>query len=268
LLRLILIVNHWAGDGTSLRGWCITVGRLVLCLALPAGVRAAPDSRLDVRLPDGFRLTNPNLLDECEQGAVIAQIARAGHTSIGFESPHLCWLRLGPFAPDLGKPSEVLHHASVRDALNRFVQLAPQYSWHAIGGVAVVRPTAAWDDPSNPLNVAIAPFRTTGEPLHAVLHRVLQAAVRPIAWEHQDYDLPGRPDRPLTVTFDGGTLVNALTVVAAAADAEWQVGYQTNGELVRGTIIVTAQDENDGTTMIPFGLAMQDSLRGGSWTGH
>src|SRR5207247_1980437 len=152
-------------------------------------------------------------------------------------------------------------------------------------GVVVIRPIAAWDDPTNMLNRPMASFNVTNAHVHEVLHVLLQAVRPSLFYPHTDLQLssharrdlrlsskyirmierwekngrwtnpsartlieaalaacgslacdgpndPSSPaliDAPVSVTFPGGTMLDALNAVTRAhQSAVWWVGYLGN----------------------------------------
>jgi len=93
----------------------------------------------------------------------------------------------------------------MRDVLDQVVKLAPEYSWYEMNGVAVIRPTAAWTDPNDELNVVIPALHIDDATARTVLHRLLLP-------DHPDPATPGGRD-VFTFDFSGGAIVDALNVL-------------------------------------------------------
>jgi hypothetical protein len=129
------------------------------------------------------------------------------------------------------------------------VALMPEYSWKAIDGVAIVRPKAAWNNTADPLSAPTNAFNAQDERLNDVLHTLLDAAS--LSTPHEDVPKHRPINRAVTVSFPGGTMLEALNAVTRAhGNAQWQLGY-LNG---RGTIVFSALDADRGVVMAPLGL--------------
>lgn len=104
-------------------------------------------SRLDDMLNGEIHAVSPRVLDRCELGTALDQLARKAHVLVGFEQTADCWLsgrRLNA-EPD----SETLSGLTIRQALDAQVAVMPGYSWRPMNDVIVVRPRVAWDDPNH-----------------------------------------------------------------------------------------------------------------------
>jgi hypothetical protein len=78
---------------------------------------------------------------------------------------------------------------TARQALDQLVALNSTYRWQEIDGVVVIRPKAAWDDPTNMLNRPTASFDVANPHLHEALHLLLQAATPSLFYPHTDVQL-------------------------------------------------------------------------------
>jgi hypothetical protein len=111
----------------------------------------------------------------------------------------------------------------------------PHYRWQDVGQIVVIRPIAAWTDPTNLLNREVRPLKVENAHVRTVLHEMLQAAMPSLFIPHTDLQLSsnGRPDNPpawidtpVSLTFRGGTLLETLgTIAKAHGSLIWQVGY-------------------------------------------
>jgi hypothetical protein len=138
---------------------------------------------------------------------------------------------------------------SIRDAIDHVVALLPEYSWKAVDGVAVVRPKASWNNSTGPLNAPTKAFNASNVPFSDVLHTLLDAAS--LSVPHEDVPQHRPIDRPITLSFRGGTLLDALNAVARAhGNTQWQLGYSGG----RGEIAFTALDQDRGVVMAPLRL--------------
>jgi hypothetical protein len=103
----------------------------------------------------------------------------------------------------------------------------PEFSWKEVDGTIVVRPKTAWEDARNVLNLPTAAFEATVQPLDDVLHMLLNAVTPKVFLPHTDVANPERPiNRPVTVAFRGGTMLDALNaVIRLRPGLDWQLGY-------------------------------------------
>lgn len=220
----------------------VFVGAFVLAVTTQAR------SRLDESILGDFRIANPRLLEPCEFGVAMHQLAREAKVLLGYEQPRTCWL-VGPW-PDAGDSPEVLTGMTARQALDHLVAMVPAYRWQEIDGVIVVRPKEARDDPRNPLNLPTAPFEVPNGHSHGVLETMLRAVTPSLLTPHMD--VPSRSiNRPVSVSFLGGTLLDALNaLVRAHGDSEWQFGY----EGARATVVVNTIEVSLAVVMAPVTL--------------
>jgi hypothetical protein len=119
-----------------------------------------------------------------------------------------------------------------------------------MAGMIVVRPKAAWDDPSDPINRAALAFHIENGSLTEAVHLLLNSTRPSLAAAHTDLAVPARPiDRPFSATFAGGTMLEALNTIARAhRDAKWQAQYLDG----RPTLIFTTLDLSGGAVMAPI----------------
>jgi len=223
----------------------MVVGLLVVALAQPVGGQKT--SKLDDRI-DGELRVDAWFLSPCKMGLAIDQIARGADVLVGFQNTRDCWLNpRSPAGPNTGA---VLMGVSAREAFDKLVELMPDYRWKEIDGVVVVRPNAAWDDPRDPLNFVTGPFDVKNVHVNDVLEVMLHAVVEPLVAPHLTVVNPNRPiDNLVSVTFPGGTMLDALNaVIRARGRAEWQVGYTGNG----ATVAVSTLEFGGGTVTAPF----------------
>ena len=182
-------------------------------------------SKLDAPIAGEWRIENPRFLPSCHSFRAVDQLARQANVLVGFENTPRC----PPSSRSLigESASETLTGMSVRQALDHLMTLMPMYSWKEMNGVIVVRPKAAWDDPGNPLNLPTNSFEATNERPDEVLHTALQAVRPSLFFPHEDVPRPdGAITRPVTVSFSGGTMLEALNAIARAhGGLEWQLGY-------------------------------------------
>jgi len=195
----------------------------LILISVPTG--AQNPQALDDPIQAEFRVDNPRSLHSCAGVQSLDQIARATHVLLGFENLPTCGL--GPRSLFVGPDNENLSGMSARLAFDHFVEAMPSYSWKAVNGVAVVRPTEAWRDRDGLLNQTVQPFEARDQDVTAVLHAALHATAPSLWLPHTDVPRSGvLSSHLMTVTFPGGTLLDALNaIVSAHGAAEWEVGY-------------------------------------------
>ena len=222
---------------------------VVITLGVTAVTRGA--SNLDTPIRTEFSIDDPRSLDPCAGHLAVDQIARQANVLVGFENTPDCWL--GPMAVKAGGVSEILTGMSARQAFDHLMTVTPMYSWREMEGVAVVRPKAAWDDPTDVLNLPAASFSAIDTPVNDALHTALQAVTPPVFYPHDDVPHFGRPiDVPVTVAFPGGTMLEALNaIVRAHQSAHWQLGYSGNN---RATVALESLAFTGGGVMAPVAL--------------
>jgi hypothetical protein len=161
------------------------VGSLVVALAQSVGAQNV--SKLDAPVGGEFRIDNPPGRSPCSFWNVLAQLAQRAHVLVGFENTPDCW----PGGRVLASGEGVLDLTGMtaRQALDHLVALNSTYRWQEIDGVAVIRPIAAWDDPTNMLNRPTAAFNVANAHVHEVLHVLLQAVTPSLFEPHTDLEL-------------------------------------------------------------------------------
>jgi hypothetical protein len=187
----------------------------------------------------------------------VEQLARRTQVLVGFEQTPDC--RLAPSALRAGDSGLDLTGLTAREAFDRLIIADPRYRWQEVGQLVVIRPVAAWIDPTNLLNREVRPFKVENAHVHTVLHELLQAAMPSLFIPHTDLQLSsnGRPDNPrppawidtpVSLAYRGGTLLEALGILAKAhGRLIWQVGYD------RGHSVIELQtlEFSGGSTSIP-----------------
>jgi hypothetical protein len=225
----------------------------LLLVAFVPVVGAQNSSNRDVPIHGEFRIDNPRVLHQCAGGIPVDQIARRAHVLVGFENTPGCWL--SPRSLGAGDGAEVLTGMTARQALDHLVALMPAYRWKEMDGVAVVRPTSAWDDPTDVLNTPEAPFSVTDTHLSDVLDVVLDAARPSLFYPHTGRRSGTPIDQPVSVAFRGGRVIDALNaVILARQGAEWQFGYGGHAMITVGTLELSG-----GDVIVP--LASQQQTR-------
>jgi hypothetical protein len=78
---------------------------------------------------------------------------------------------------------------------------------------------------------------------------LLRSAEPPLLRPHVDVDRTDRPiDRPISLSFPGGTVLTALNALVRAHGLEWELGYRDSG----ATAAVYALDFRGGGVMAPL----------------
>jgi hypothetical protein len=168
------------------------VGSLVV--ALGQSVAAQNVSKLDAPVGGEFRVDNPLGHSPCGFWNALDQLARRAHVLVGFENTPDCWPSGGgALAP--GEGALDLTGMTARQALDHLVGLDTTYRWQEIDGVAVIRPMAAWDDPTNMLNRPSAAFDVVNAHVHEALHVLLQAVTPSLFEPHTDLRLSSHSPR-------------------------------------------------------------------------
>jgi hypothetical protein len=121
-------------------------------------------------------------------------------------------------APVLGPDN--LRNPTVRQILNDLAALDPDYAWRDVAGVAVVRPTTTWTDPTDPLNFHAEAFSVSDATLIDVVAFILR---------RHDVDGSALNDerygplltRHFSMVFNGGTILDALNALIKAHQSVW-----------------------------------------------
>jgi hypothetical protein len=187
----------------------------------------------------------------------VEQLARNTQVLVGFEQTPDCQL-----APSELRASDAgldLAGLTAHEAFDRLVIADSHYRWQEVGQIVVIRPVAAWSDPTNLLNRQVRPFKVENAHVHTVLHELLQAATPSLFIPHRDLQLSsnGRPnnpvpplwiDTPVSLAFRGGTLQETLgTIAKAHGGLIWQVGYYRDHAVIK----LQTLKFSGGSTLIP-----------------
>ena len=194
---------------------------------LAAGQSLHGASKLDRPRAAQFRVSDELVADNCAMFELFDQIARTANVPLGFEGVPGCGFGRRTSVPSgFGR---VLDASTPREAFDEVVALNRNFQWQEIDGVVVVRPTAAWDDPENLLNVPAHAFQLMNVAADDALYRVLDAATPRVRYVQTRGRVHGPLEAPVSVDFSGGTLLRALNaVIRAKGDAEWRVGYASS----------------------------------------
>jgi hypothetical protein len=128
----------------------------------------------------------------------------------------------------------------------------PDYEWREMDGVAVVRPKEAWDDRENVLNLPADPFHLSNQQLWDILDGAV-LSVRPrLQPVRNTWRASGRPiDVPVSISFRGGTFLQALNEVVRPHPGFWEVSYEAPRDM---EIMVHTREFTGGTVMTQFTL--------------
>lgn len=184
-------------------------------------------SKLDRPRSAQFRVSDYLVADNCSMFELFDQVARTASVPLGFENMPGCGFgRRTGVAAGFGR---VLDASTAREAFDEVVALNRNFQWQELDGVVIVRPTAAWDDPENLLNVPAHAFQLMNVAADDALYRVLDAATPRVHYVQTRGRVHGSLEAPVSVDFSGGTLLRGLNaVIRAKGDAEWRVGYASN----------------------------------------
>jgi hypothetical protein len=222
-------------------------------------------SWLDQPRHGSLAVANPALGEECDFWRTLEQVARQTGVRVGLENVETC--HSGGWGLSPGDGALDLSGLTLRMIFARVVELRPEYSWTEIDGVVVVRPVPAWTSPDNALHRTIKPFAVDKMHPHLALHAMLEAAEPSMLHPHTDVQLSalgkrafdpgatGEIDRPITVDFQGGSLLQALNAVTERFGGIWQVGY--TGSFMR--IDLQTRDLDEGSTGITLRLESNGS---------
>jgi len=241
------------------RGACVAFVMLAVCATSLSARRPSP---LDTPVEGPFRLIGPRVRQDCTSWWPTAeQFAQKVHVRVGFETTPQCWLGGGgahPFAPTL-----TFDGLSPREALDRLMEMRPEFAWREVDGVVVIRPVPAWMATGHVLQTRVGPFVVEGVHPHHALHTMLDSAQPSLLWPHTDLSLSslgrrlfdpaatGLIDEPVTVRFTGGTVLQALNAVTEPFGGIWQIGY--SGSFMH--IVLSAPDSREGVTHIPVRIS-------------
>jgi hypothetical protein len=126
---------------------------------------------------------------------------------------------------------------TAREAFDLLVAAMPGFDWKEMRGVVVVRPTTAWTDSGDILNLRTAAFQLTDAPFNYVLHTVLHGVTPALLYPWHQPAPRAAMTTTLSMTYNGGPLLDALNaMVRAKHPAFWLVGYR--GEPKRGTVSI------------------------------
>lgn len=210
---------------------CVRLRVVVITLAVGVGAVAAGAAAqgLDDPLPRAVVVHAADVERPCDLSRTVDAIARATGVRAGVEQLPGCEPGGRAKRPIAGPP---MAGRTARALFHELVQRRGEYQWREIDGVAVVLPLATWADPRHLLRRPVPEISVSELHPHLALHALLAAAgvLRP----HEDARLGSAPfgptnaaglAQPVALTFGGGTLLEALNVLAARVGGHWELGY-------------------------------------------
>jgi hypothetical protein len=243
--------------------------RLLSSMIVAWAAITAPDadqlSWLDQPRHGPLAVANPALSEPCDFWRTLEQVARQTGVRVGLENLDTC--HSGGWGLSPGEGALDLSGLTLRMIFARVVEPRQEFAWTEIDGVVVVRPVEAWTSRENALHRTIMPFAVDKIHPHLALHAMLEAARPSMLHPHSDIQLsalgrrrfdPGATgliDRPITIDFQGGSLLQALNAVTERFGGIWQVGYA--GGFMR--IDLQTRDLDEGSTGITVRLESNGS---------
>src|SRR5215467_12833750 len=183
-------------------------------------------SKLDRLLNGKFYVSDISPADDCAMFELFDQIARTANIPLGFENVPGCGFGRRTTVRD--DQRGILAATTPREAFDEVAALNRNFRWREIDGMIIVRPTDAWHDTANLLNLPARPFQMMNVDADDALYRVLDAATPRVTYVQSRKQALDSRAAPLSVDFSGGSLLRAITaVVRAKGDAEWRVGYSS-----------------------------------------
>lgn len=214
-------------------------------------------------------------ISDCSVLKTVVLLAQRSRVPIGIEQrPSDCWNVPPPFSTT-GPTRDV----DVKQALSQLVKDAPDYEWRDMGGVMVIRPAESWDNPEHFLTRPVKSFAASG--WGAGLQPALAALSDPVRPRYFRPSIdtasiatgvrpdprrlmfsPPRPDptqSPLTMSFGGGDLLDALNAMIRGRDSVgWMINYcGSSAALDTAILTISLRDASIGRSGL-LGLASQD----------
>jgi len=238
----------------------------VIVAIVSAGValsaQQAPSlSMLDVPMQGAVSVDDLDGPRPCALWTTLEQLARQAQVRLGFEQTLDCpptGVTKQPYGPSLR-----LDGLTPRQAFDRVLSQRPDYRWAEVEGVIVVRPTTAWASNGNVLNAPVSAFAIADRHPHHALHTVFQSMQPSLFQDHTDLELSSNTrrledrhstaliDSPVSVTFAGGTLLQALSALTREFGGTWEVGYSSRAENLRSiSVTLRTLDWDGGVTQL------------------
>jgi hypothetical protein len=219
-------------------------------LGTPAAAQEAPVPPLDrsIDLPIEVRLP----VHHCSVPGALVAMSRLTKLTAGVEFlPSDCrpeWAR-----EERPASSVQLQGLTVKQALDRLVELDPRYRWGEADGVIVLRPLAAWGDAADVLNTPLATFDVNqqhmGGALGVLVSQVLGRRRIGMATANLRTE---EGNRAFSVHVTDTTVLGALNAIVRAHGAMWwevqDHSYVVNGQPDRMVWLYTHDGSGLGST--------------------
>jgi hypothetical protein len=207
----------------------VLIGLIAIGVSCQAMART---SKLDAELPGSLSIDAAQNMNPCAAGMIFDQVSRAAGVPLVFENLRGCY----PGPRSALRPSvQSGQTKSARQLLNELTTLVPQFAWREMNGIVVVRPRDAWESSADPLNQAIGSLDFRESSLENVVEAIVNSTTSlRVLPQSRLIPPPAWSTRPLTMRFQGGTVLEALiTLASTQGDLTWQLGYsgQTGGIL-------------------------------------
>lgn len=217
--------------------WLVLSVALLCCVrtavAVASPVPAEPQPvTLDTLIAGEVRVETP--VDACLLWTASEQLARQVGFVMGFEHEASC---VPARTTAAARDGLVFTGMTLREALDALVAMQPSYAWFDQDGTIAIRPRDAWADPDSILARPVKPFVVRGAYPREALLAVLQSASPSLFEQHirtgmsrnerrlSEPYTPTLIDTPITVSFPGGTLLDALNAVAGSVSGTWRLAY-------------------------------------------
>jgi hypothetical protein len=164
---------------------------LLLTASAPAFAQAILERVVGPSLVNGFPLHLAGSVN-----LVVADMSRSTEVPMGLETPV-------PAPMIQGQSRPVLTGLTLRAALDLLVETAPEYEWHAVDGVVVIRPRGAASVDAHPLHQAVDALVASD----IVAQQALSVAC---AWLGAPAGVRLHDRRHFSVSFAGGRLIELL----------------------------------------------------------
>ncbi|MFN7977399.1 MAG: hypothetical protein U0P30_04630 [Vicinamibacterales bacterium] len=203
------------------------MARAVVVIAALIPRLADAQSAIDTPLPVGVTVHALDVDRPCDLSRTIEGIARVAGIRVGVEQPPGCPPALrAKSTTDYGP---AMTGRTARALLDEFVARRGEYEWREASDVVYVLPTTTWNDERHVLRQRVAAFSVTNVHPHKALHTLLDAAG--LSRPHEDVRLSALPDerpgasvdQPISFQFAGGTLLDALSALAARVGGHWEL---------------------------------------------
>jgi hypothetical protein len=163
-------------------------------------------------------------LADDELAVALWHIAAATHTRIGFQSVEFTRMHFS-----MTRDVPTFPVSSRDEALKAAVDANPRYEWRAIGDVAVVRPKAAWNDASDPLNRRITSLRVEHVTDVGALFGLREVVYTRRFAADPNAGMASTVVKPVAFSIQSGTVLDAFNqLLQSADDVLWHVAYRPN----------------------------------------